>query len=589
MKISLPLLTERLSLKNLFKSALLCAVLFYNERPFSGFASPLTPDPQGLHLHDIENLHFQAEWHDDPVTATLEGVHQGDALLPDLSDIAHAHHWARLADEETALKRLDLSDASQIDQDDRDILLAELKGKKLTAAVIRPDIHQPDYALTEINNALYGLIIRNYEPIQIRLKKAIERLRAIPAFLTESQKRLQDVPPIYRDIALQNITSTKAFFQFNLPHAFLFVKSPSLLKEFDAANQDALTAIDKYARALKEMKAQGDFALGRPAIVQLLASDMIDISPEKIISLGQIQLDKDRAAFLALEKQINPEHPEEAIETIRKEHPTEENLLQIEQQNIWDARNFLVTHRLVTIPGLSLPKPRFTPSFEQNFVSAGIEWAGPFEAQKLPIFFNITPPSPTDTKEEYEEALEDLNNGYLQNLALHEAMPGHYMQILYLQSHPYWSYIRRAAHSQTTTEGWAHYAEYMMIEEGYAQNNPSLQLVQRQEAVLRDCRLLVSFGLHIHKMSLQQAEDFMQNRCFQSPLSAHNEAIRGALNPSYFSYSLGKMMILKLRDDAQKQQGKAFSLQKFHTDFLNKGLVPMEIIRKEMHIKGSIL
>lgn len=533
-------------------------------------------------LHALEHQHFQAEWKYDPVSATLEGIHEGDKLFPDLSETNHARNWARLANEEAELKRLDLSDAPLREQNDRDILLATITGEKLYEEVIRPDIHQPDYAISLVTNGIYGLIARDFAPLQNRMSRVIARMVQIPAILNICAQHLNKVPTVYNEIALEDLAGALAFFRNDLPAAFTPISSPSLRQKFSEINQAVIAALQDYGKKLRQLKTSDHFALGRPAMVQLLAEDMIDTPPETIIALGKKRLADDRADFMEVAKQISPDHPEKALEIIRKNHPAEDGLLATVQQQLWDARNFVVARHLVALPSLALPKVRLTPGFEQALFTAATDWPGPFERLHLPSFYNITPPAPYFTSQQKEEALEDFNRPALLNITVHEAMPGHFVQGLYLRSHPQWSLVRRNGGSYTTTEGWAHYAEQMMVEQGFDNHSPALHLMQLQDALLRDCRLIVAFGLHMQNMTLQQATDIMQQQCFQSPVSAYKEARRGTVDPGYFSYALGKMMILKLRDDQQKALGTHFSLLDFHNAILNAGLVPLAVIRKEM-------
>lgn len=553
-------------------------------------SSPL-PSPSGSEaLHALEHLHYSAEWEDDPVGATLNGLHSGDALLPDISDRAQKHTLARITQEKTALSTLDLSHASQRDQDDRDILLATLKKERLYLEDIQPDRHQPDDALSIVTEGLYGPAARQYAPAPTRLKAVISRMEKIPAFLKIASQRLTTVPAIYKEIALENLSGTFSFIQHDIPAAFHSVKDPTLQKQLAQQTQKTLAALKTYQTFIQDHPSSGSFALGRQRIIKLLASDMIDLSPDSIMQHGEQQLEHDYADFWKVAHHINAQHPERALEQVRQDHPTAEQLIPTVQQQLGNIQHFVQTHHLVSLPSQTLPLVRVTPGFEQALISAATEWPGPFETTHLPSFYDITPPSVHFSPLQKEQALQDFNRPELLNITIHEVMPGHFVQGLFLEAHPNWSLVRRNGGSYTTTEGWAHYVEQMMIEQGVDNASPSLQLMQLQDALLRDCRLLVSFGMHMKGMSLSQATNLMQNRCLQSPVAAYKEARRGTADPGYFSYTLGKMMILRLRSDIKKQQGSHFSLQKFHDNFLNAGLVPVRIIRRELTGQnGSLL
>jgi uncharacterized protein (DUF885 family) len=173
---------------------------------------------------------------------------------------------------------------------------------------------------------------------------------------------------------------------------------------------------------------------------------------------------------------------------------------------------------------------------------------------------------------------------------VHEALPGHYVQYLYMHANPGWSLVRKTGHSYTATEGWAHYSEQMMVDQGLSNHDPKLHLAQLQDALLRDCRLIDSVEMHTHGMSLADATKLMANECFQPPQVAYKEARRGTGDPGYFSYTLGKLMILKLRADTEAKEGKAFTLAHFHDRFQNAGTVPLKIIRREiLGVDGPLL
>ncbi|EHH68664.1 DUF885 domain-containing protein [Gluconobacter morbifer] len=533
-------------------------------------------------LEDISAAHYRAEWKADPVNATLQGVHDEDGQLGDVSDRALMKQDRRLRTEQDALRQLDLSGASSREQDDRDILLAQIGGELLEDEKIRPYHHDPDRYVSQVTNALYGLVVHDYAPAPDRMRAAISRLRQMPGFLAQASGRLKDVPPIFVEIALEDLDGAIGFIGKDVPSAFASVPDPALQKQMTSTAEAAVSALKHYADWLHGLRADGSFVLGRDTLRGLLAADMIDTPPEEIIAVGERQLERDRQDFLTVSRQIDPHNPGQALEEIRHDHPTSDQLIPTAQGQLHDLQAFIITHDILTLPLLTLPQVIRTPAFEQSLISAATEWPGPFEKQPLPSFYEITPPSPSFTPRQTEEALEDFNRPELLNITIHEAMPGHFVQGLYLQSSPDWSLIRRGASSYTTTEGWAHYTEQMMVEAGYDNASPALHLMQLQDALLRDCRLLAAFGMHMQGMTLQQATDMMEKRCFQSSVAAYKEARRGTSDPAYFSYTLGKLMILHLRSDMQARQGKSFSLKAFHDSILQAGLVPMRAIRREL-------
>ena len=176
--------------------------------------------------------------------------------------------------------------------------------------------------------------------------------------------------------------------------------------------------------------------------------------------------------------------------------------------------------------------------------------------------------------------MQGFNRGIIVSTAIHEVYPGHYTQFLWIQAAP--SKTRKLLYNASNAEGWAHYTEQMMLDEGYGGHDPKLRLGQLLDALLRDARFIAGIEMHTGKMSLEQAQSFFINEGFQVPPVAEVEAKRGTSDPTYLYYTLGKLQILKLRDDYRKLRGSEFTLQEFHDRFMRQGSVPMKIIRKSM-------
>jgi uncharacterized protein (DUF885 family) len=252
-------------------------------------------------------------------------------------------------------------------------------------------------------------------------------------------------------------------------------------------------------------------------------------------------------------------------------------------------QNFIEQHHILTLPSKMLPEVAPTPPFARAVIFGQTDAPGPLETHATKVYYFITPPEPTWPKARQDKLLSYFNRSFLQNLTVHESLPGHFTQYLFAHANPQWSMVRKTAGSYTTTEGWAHYSEQMMIEQGLSKGDAKVHLAQINDALLRDCRLIGSIKMHTGQITLEQDTQMLEKQCFQSPAVAPGEAKRGTNDPGYYSYTLGKLEILKLRADAQKKDGKNFNLTKFHDQFMNSGLVPVSIIRREMGVEGSSL
>ncbi len=221
---------------------------------------------------------------------------------------------------------------------------------------------------------------------------------------------------------------------------------------------------------------------------------------------------------------------------------------------------------------------------------ASMDTPGPFEKHSATAYFNVTLPEKGWPAARVNEYMAAFNEGTVISTSVHEAYPGHYVQFLWV-NHGNLSTVRKLTGANTNVEGWAHYCEQMMLDEGYDQpgvgakderDSRLIRLGQLQDALLRDARFIVGIRLHTQDMTLEQAEDFFVNEGYQSRPIAEVETKRGTSDPTYLYYTLGKLEIMKLRSDLQKKEGARFSLEKFHDDFMRQGPAPIKIVRKAL-------
>lgn len=240
----------------------------------------------------------------------------------------------------------------------------------------------------------------------------------------------------------------------------------------------------------------------------------------------------------------------------------------------------LVDRRIVTIPASAPPIVQESPPFLRALTFASMSIPGPYETVANVAFFNVTLPEPGASKAEMDSKMGQFNRNTIVGTAMHEVYPGHYVQFLWRPSAP--SKVRKLLACKSNAEGWAHYAEQMMLDEGYENGDPKLRIGQVRDALLRDARFIVGISMHTGNLTFEQAVEFFQKEGYQSQSVAEMEAKRGTLDPTYLVYTLGKLEILKLREDYKKKMGKAFSLQQFHDEFLRQGSPPIKIIRQTM-------
>ncbi|MEI9990406.1 MAG: DUF885 domain-containing protein [Rhizomicrobium sp.] len=528
--------------------------------------------------------YFSAQWKAHPTFATATGLHNRDGELDDVSAAAHATEIARLKDTEARLHAIDGATLSPMDRDERDVLMAEIGGQLLEDETVQQWRHDPGVYVGLLTSAAFQLIERDFAPLDIRLRSLIARETRMPAMLADAKRNLTNMPPVDIDVALQNLDGGIAFLGNDVPKAFLGVKDAALQAQLAGSTKAAVDAAKDFKAWLVARKpnAHGSFVLGRAALQRLLASDMVDVPVEKVLEAGEAQLARDHAAFLATEKLVDPKNPARAMAEIEADHPDAAHLIATARDGLANLQSFIERHRIVTLPSRMLPVVAETPPFARAVIFGQMDGPGALETHATKAYYFITPPEPSWPAAKRDELLAYFNRALLQNLSVHEALPGHFTQYLYARANPNWSLVRKTAQSYSTTEGWAHYAEQMMLDEGLGAGDPKIKLAQLQDALLRNCRLVAAIKMHTGAMTLDEATQMMATQCFQPPSVAPNEAKRGTSDPGYYSYTLGKLEILKLRADVAAKQGKAFDLGKFHDAFLNAGLVPVAIIRREM-------
>ena len=238
----------------------------------------------------------------------------------------------------------------------------------------------------------------------------------------------------------------------------------------------------------------------------LLATDLVTVPVPRVMAVGRARLAKDRADFLATEKLVDPKDPANALKTIEQDHPDSAHLISTARGQLTALQSFIDSHHILTLPSRLLPAVDETPPFARALIFGEMDSPGPFETHANKAYYFITPADSTQTKAEQDAYLAYFNTALLQNLTVHEALPGHFTQYLFATANPDWSIVRKTGHSYTATEGWAHYTEQMMLDEGLGNNDPKLRLAQLQDALLRDCRLVASIGIHTEKMTLRRSD-----------------------------------------------------------------------------------
>jgi uncharacterized protein (DUF885 family) len=486
---------------------------------------------------------------------------------------------------ETEVRNFDPRGLSPFIADDRELLLAQIRGSLVNLETIRRWENNPDTYSSGVTNAIFVIMSRNFAPATDRLKSTIARERLIPRVFQSARENLKNPPKVYTEVALEQMPGLAGFFQKDVPKAFEKVTDAPLMAEFKKTNQAVIDALNGYQAYLKNdllPRSHGDFRIGAETYrKKLLYDEMVDTPIEKLLEMGYQDLHHNQESFKRVAAQIDPKRkPQQILEELERDHPPAGELMEAFRGVLGGLREYVSQHRIVTIPSPVPPIVEETPPFMRALTTASMDTPGPYEEVAKEGFFNVTLPDAGWPAKEVEEYLEGFNRGTIISTAVHEVYPGHYVQFLWLQQIP--TKVRKLLGCSSNAEGWAHYSEQMMLDEGYGNGDPKLRLGQLQDALLRDARFIVGIQMHTGKMTMEQALDFFVKEGYQVRPVAEKEAKRGTSDPTYLVYTLGKLEILKLREDYKALKGGKYTLQAFHDAFLGQGTPPIKIVRRAL-------
>jgi uncharacterized protein (DUF885 family) len=532
-----------------------------------------------------------------PLQGTALGLHEYDGKISDYSPLALDAELSRLRRFDDRLAKFDPAKLGSRQSIDLRIL---------QAAVKRGLFEMQDMSVFERNPMVYAraadvnvYIKRNFAPLEDRVRSLVAIESQIPNILIAARTNLDEkLPKPFIELAIQIARGSADFLKKDLVAAVSGLKDEQLRVAFQAANRKAANALNDYAAWLereKLPKATLDFALGEEKFGRFLTqTELVDLPPQKILDIGMTQLKAEQEAFAEAAKKIDPNKPAiEVFKQIQSEHPASDKLIPDIAKDLDKIRKYVVARKLVGIPSEIRAKVKETPQYLRATSFASMDTPGPFEKRATEAYYYVTPTEEDWPAQEKEEWLTAFNYYTSDITSIHEVYPGHYVQFLHLNASPA-NKVEKIFGSYAFIEGWAHYCEKMMIDEGFggpSNSSPSeddvkraakYRMAQADEALLRLCRLCVSIKVHTQNMSIDEATKFFQDNCYYEPKPARQEAMRATFDPGYLNYTLGKLQILKLREDYKAQQGDEFSLQKFHNELLSHGMPPIRLLREIM-------
>jgi hypothetical protein len=564
-----------------------------------GQSTPPPPKPKGpspaseawLKLsHAFIEDYLQAQ----PAFAAQSGRHEFDGQLPDVSAHGLKREIARLHDERDQIAGVDPAGLEPRERFDREYLLAVVDKDLFWIEKTQFPFSNPSWYLGQIDPDMY--LSRNYAPLDVRMKAYIKYAQAIPKIAASIKENLKSpMPKTYVELGIDEFGGLADFYTKNVAAVFATVSDADLqkqLKDADTAAAQAMSGLKDYL-AGERKNATDKYAFGPDLFAQMVKqTEQVDLPVEQIEAAGRADLDRNTAALKAECGTYAPKASLAQCVAKMQANKPKGGPVEEARNKLKMLKEFIVQNNVVSVPSNDEALVAEAPPYNRAN-AAFINTAGPYDKGVVSIY-NIAPPDPKWSKA--EQASYIPGEDALLFTSVHEVWPGHFLQFLHSNANP--DKLEGLWVGYAFAEGWAHYCEEMMVEMGLAKGDAEKHIGQLSEALLRDVRLLSAIGLHTHGMTVAQSEKMFREQAFQDPGNARQQAARGTYDPAYLNYTLGKLMIRKLRADwlAKGAAGSApgnpddqSRWHEFHDKFLSYGGPPIPLLRKEMLGEGGTL
>ncbi len=540
--------------------------------------------------HSVEPLsHFVDEYlaylqESHPTEAAFDGIHLHDDLLENYSRESLDAQARDLGGWSRRLEGIASSTLTAEERLERQVLADGIRARLFSLEELRPWQRNPQHYATTLADSLGGQVLFAYASLEERARRVVSKLRQVPRLLDAATKNVTDPPGLFAKVGLESFQGVLSFVEQDLPRAFRSLDDMHLLSDLADASTLATDALHAYTGHLREgvaSRGRASFRLGADKFAQMLRlNEGIDVPVEGLLEIALRELAATREEFEKTAAELGNDAPQVWAD-VKSRHPGAGELLGVVKGHLEDLVTFIQKKRLVSVPDHKALRVAPTPD-SYRWTSASLWAPGAFEATPLPAYYYITTVDPRWAPERQEEHLRDFNYAMLPSISMHEAYPGHYLHFAHLRGIE--KPIRKTMLLMpvSVVEGWAHYSEQLMFDNGYEKGGTEAKLGQLAEALLRLARTVVGIRLHTEDLSVEQGVRFFQEEAFLEESTARREAERGTFDPGYVLYALGKLMLLQLRADEMAAKGDDFSQKRFHDQFLAQGGLPFWAQRQLM-------
>ena len=520
-----------------------------------------------------------------PSIAAGNGIHTSDATLEDFSaaGIAAEVEWLR-----AFRHRLDAVDPAPLTPDervDRRILQGIVDGWLLDLDTVRTWTRNPMIYASAISDGVHDLMTMESAPAAARAAQVTAKLEGVPQLLASARVNLRNPPRVFVERAIVMFRGAADLVAHDLPLAFAGVADPALQNDVKAAAGRARRLIDEYATELESSvlpNATGTYAIGTANVeARYRAEELIDTPAPALLAIGERELRNVQAEFAAAAARVDPARPGrsplDVWRDVLRDHPKRGELVAAAQKTVDELFAFIRERRLVDLPDGERVVVAAAPAFDLGLAS--MHSSPPLEPHPVKSFYYVTDAQADWPAERQDAWLQKFNYATLADISAHEVAPGHYVHSLFMRRTPgkirrIWIGLNPFPQPSSGQDGWAHYAEQLVSDEGFKRDDPRYRLAQTSEALTRICRLIVGLRLHSGEWTIEQSAAFFEREAHLPAPAARQEAVRGTYDPTYGGYFLGKMAALTLRRDYAAARGSAFDLREFHERVMTNGIAP---------------
>ena len=548
----------------------------------SGAQQPTDGQPRFSSFSAAVDLYLDtfAQFH--PSIAAGNGLHTHDDLLEDysLNSISKETHW--LHKSRQMFDSIPDADLSSDERVDRRIITVIIDGWLLDLNTVQTWMKNPLIYVASISDGLHDLMTMESAPAEVRMRHIQHKLRSIPRLIAQARHNVTNPPRVFIEQSVTMLQGVSDLLSHDLALAFADVSDKPLKVEMLHDAQIANGHVAKYAReltALIQKSSTKGYAIGTQSLeARYRAEELIDLPARQLLGIGTRELVKTQAQFAAIAHQIDPtKTPSDVWRSIEADHPLKGDLVPAARAVVTDLFEFIASHDLLRLPAREPVEVAPAPAYDIGMAS--MHSSPPLETHPVKSFYYITDAQEHWSTEQSNAWLERFNYPTLADVTAHEVAPGHYVHSLYMRQtrgkiRKIWIGLNPFPQPSSGQDGWAHYAEQMISDEGFHSDDPRYRLAQTAEALTRICRLIAGIQLHSEEWSVDDATKLFMEQAHLGQGAARHEAVRGTYDPTYGGYFLGKLAAFKLRQDYQNELGGEFRLATFHERVMTNGIAP---------------